>query len=75
MTVADDTVADDQVYEVLDTVDVGAMAAELDDLQHRLDALAREGTNPHEVRRVQRALDVARAELHELMDTPSAVAV
>lgn len=51
---------------VLENVDVEQMAAELDELQGRLDALARHGTNPHEVRRLQRALNAARRELDAL---------
>lgn len=58
---------------VMDDLDTGRLAAELEDLQQRLDGLARHGTNPVVMRQLQRKLDAARAELAELdVDQPAA---
>lgn len=59
--------------EMIEDIDPGQIAGELAELQHRLDALAGQGTNPYEIKRLQRVLDAARAEFDELFATQSAV--
>lgn len=55
--------------------DADQASAELDDLQRRLDALAGQGTNPYEIKRLQAALNTARAELLALFPSPRSVVV
>lgn len=59
--------------EMIEDIDPRQMAGELAELQQRLDALAREGTNPYEIKRLQRVLDAAHAEFDDLFTAQSAV--
>lgn len=59
--------------EMNEDIDPHQMADELAELQQRLDALARQGTNPYEIKRLQRALDAAGAEFDDLFAAQSAV--
>lgn len=59
--------------EMIEDIDPRQMADELAELQQRLDALAREGTNPYEITRLQRVLDAAHAECDDLFAALSAV--
>ncbi|MEX0658165.1 MAG: hypothetical protein WD080_03445 [Egibacteraceae bacterium] len=59
--------------EMIEEIDPRQMADELAELQQRLDTLAREGTNPYEIKRLQHVLDAARAEFDDLFAVQSAV--